>query len=153
MPKEQTEINDRGFINTEMKFIAVLLFAVVAFASAEGNYNYYGYMSILLCGFWMDITHHHYLTSKIVSENLLRNWKKGCQKFKFCKDKLNKCSKKNTCAWNGDAWRPWSSKISDLQPVLSYCAPSKEEDGVCNLWAYDAMDIQQRGGRSKFYKV
>jgi len=35
MPKEQTEINDRGFINTEMKFIAVLLFAVVAFASAE----------------------------------------------------------------------------------------------------------------------
>ena len=58
-----------------------------------GRFNWGGYMTISMCDFNMDITYHHYLTSKVISENFLKNWNRGCNKCQICRNKPKKCSK------------------------------------------------------------
>ncbi len=46
--------------------------------------NHEGAMQIRLCDFFVEVTHEYFLTSRLLAENMLRNWAKGCGRCRVC---------------------------------------------------------------------
>lgn len=106
-----------------------------------GYFGIWNKMSPSLCDYRTDITHMNYLTTRLLAENLLRNWERGCGKCRFVNISSRSKSVIKTaesCFWSG-------SEDSGMSQTLSYCAPNKR--GSCRLWQYDVDSLGEGKGR------
>jgi len=98
---------------------------------------------ISTCSFLYDITHATFLESKLLSENLQRNWKKGCGcDFKRGGSRATPSTTTGGCAWD---------ETDNYNQNFSYCFPGRNQ--VCRSWKYNVAALKSRSsGKTKYKK-
>lgn len=112
-----------------------------------GHINQMGEMELSACSLLYDVTNDYFLSSRLIAENMMRNWRKGCQ------SRCQICTLGNDPDCEPGPATPCHWAYGDNQPIvdfLSYCAPNSRSR-KCEFRRYD-VETLARDGKHKFRK-